>query len=378
VTDFAKIKSCRDITDDQIAEAIETREDTRALLEHAAKIGSPRTGGARVLLLFARMASPSCDWLDGALRVEIASAGDNSEVSNIETFADIGAGLKERIFPLIAIGVPIEEFVIAVKKFPKAIAPLSFTRPSPRRVVLTAGEVEKIQRASSAPPPRARLKTPPALSLGDLPTVGAAPKSSPPPQPAAHLPAVVMSASEIPPAPAQAETRRAQIPKFPTKTELRIGTAPKIPPPVRKKTEPLPVFVPGADYLPKPVAELPQSPPAEGPALEPAPAPEPAHASEPAPAPEADLPAVAPAKPLARIQLRRQQTPATLPRVVEEIDARSPAVPRKKAAAAKKPFAVPPPKASEPPPKSAAEPENQADPEPAPTNVAKDVDEGWE
>ncbi|MGZ5967011.1 MAG: hypothetical protein ACXWP4_05040 [Polyangiales bacterium] len=371
MTDYGKIKSCRDITEDQIAEAIESREDTRALLEHAAKIGTPRTGGARVLLLFARMASPSCDWLDGALRVEISSSNDKPDSSNIEAFAEIGAGLKERIFPVIAINVPIEEFVIAVKKFPKAIAPLAFFRPTPRRVVLTAGEVEKIEKLekpSSAPPaPARRVKTPVPLSLGDLPTVGSGPKSVPPPPAAAHLSEVVMSASQ--PAPPR-------IPKFPTKTEVRIGTPPKFPPPARKKLEPA-VAAPetveakkpkSAPPLPIVEAKKPESvppPPPPPPVVEPV--------VEEAKKPEVQMPALgtSPTQPLARIQLKRQQTPATLPRVVEEIDGRSPAAPRKRAVAAKKPFAVPPPPVSVPEPEKADEP---AADEPK----KGDVDEGWE
>jgi hypothetical protein len=384
---YARIKNCRDITEEDISTAIESREDTKALLDHASTIAAPRTGGARVLLLFARMATSACDWLDGALRVEIAGEGDDT---TIETFADIGAGLKERVFPPIPMRVPIEEFVIAVKKFPKAVAPLSMSRPSPRKLVLGAGEAEKVERPSTAPPPaktaqQQRLKT---LSLGDLPTVGGDRKSVPPPPAAGHVPAMVMSASQVPPA-------RGSVPRIPLRErsvgEGRIATPPKFPPPARaKKTpsnKPPSATKPGAIALPLVQPEEPkpasprlatrsyeavrlESPKIESPKIE-SPKIESPKIEERAPEPSKG----APSQPLARIALKKQATAHALPRVVEEIDARSPAPPAKRASAAKKAFAVPPPPVTVPP---EPPPSSEPDPEPAKKRNTGDVDEGWE
>src|SRR5205085_6655099 len=105
---LSSIEHCRQITDDHLNEAIESREDTRALFEHAAKIAKPRAAGSRILLIFAKMASPDCDWLEGALRVELTGDGDTT---TIESLVDIGAGLKERVFPKTRVEVPLDEFL---------------------------------------------------------------------------------------------------------------------------------------------------------------------------------------------------------------------------------------------------------------------------
>lgn len=178
MTELASIKRCRDITDEHIAAAIGSRDDTRALLEHALSISKPREAGARVLLVFARMATSACDWLDGALRVELTREGVETF---IDSYAEIGAGLKERVFPRMAFNVPFDEFVIAIQKFPQAIAPMSASTPADGKLVLAAGEAQKVVTADEpiAPPPA-------PLSVADLPTVNAAPRE-PPPKPLAKL-----------------------------------------------------------------------------------------------------------------------------------------------------------------------------------------------
>jgi len=169
VSDVQGIGRCRDITDDHIAAAIESRDGTRALLQHAATIAKPREAGARVLLVFAKMATPECDWLEGALRVELARDGAQTV---IESYAEIGAGLKERVFPRLVFNVSFDEFIAAIKKFPQAVAPLSADTPSKDRLILTATEAQKIMPPEETTSPR--IPTPSALSVADLPTVSAA------------------------------------------------------------------------------------------------------------------------------------------------------------------------------------------------------------
>ena len=112
MSELASIQRCRDITDDHIDAAIESRDATRALLEHALSISKPREAGARVLLVFAKMATSACDWLEGALRVELTRQGVETF---IDSYAEIGAGLKERVFSRMAFNVPFEEFVLAIR-----------------------------------------------------------------------------------------------------------------------------------------------------------------------------------------------------------------------------------------------------------------------
>ena len=103
MSDLARIKRCLDISADDIAAAVTSRDGVRALLQHASSVSRPDEGGARVLIVFARMAEGSGDWLDGPLRVEV---GGDDEVCVIETFMEIGGGLRERVFPPMTMNGP--------------------------------------------------------------------------------------------------------------------------------------------------------------------------------------------------------------------------------------------------------------------------------
>lgn len=317
--DLARITSCRDVAEDDIAEALETRDDTRALLDHLVKIAQPRTGGARLLLVFARMATPACDWLDGALRVEI---GGDAEVSVIETFAQIGPSLKERVFPPMAVQVPLEEFVLAVQRFPQAILPLVLARPSPTRVVLAAAESQRVERDQDDAPsrPKERIATPAPLSLADLPTVGG-------------------TAAAKRPALAPAGTL-ANLPTVMGRRDAETSVEPDEEPPISSSPQ-VPVAPAVAAAATVSIAERPDDvpTPSKGP----------------------------PSKPLARLQLRR--VPAPRGGVVEEVDDRD-----KKRGAAPLPQVPPPPPLDEPEPPVA---ENDQ-PEPPQRRSDDDLDSGWE
>ncbi len=272
--DLAEIKQCRQITEAHIAEAIETREDTRALLEHAASISAPRQGGARILLVFAKIAREGSDWVDGALRVELRAAADGSVV---DVYAEIGAGLRERVLPSFTMRLPLAELLAAIKRVPDALSPLSLAEPvsgGVEHVVLRAGEVRKPAEAEGAAPasergrdePIARMPSPNPLSLGDLPTISGG------------------------------QGARRPIPKRPDAARPTAATPPARPPPPRVPT---PMWS-------RVEAEAPPAPQAlslsrsEDAAQDPR-------------AADADLPA--PAMPFARIKLRRS---AGLPRIVTE------------------------------------------------------------
>lgn len=191
MSELHEIRRCRDITDDHINAAIESRDDTRALLEHAVGIARPREAGARVLLVFARMATSACDWLDGALRVELAKDGDATAV---ESFAVIGAGLKERVFPRMLFNIPFEEFVLAIQKFPQAIVPLAMESTADSMTLSAAEAAKELPAEESEPSPR--IPTP----VAHLPSVDASVKAKPP-KPLAKLklrrsPALTQTVSE--------------------------------------------------------------------------------------------------------------------------------------------------------------------------------------
>ncbi|MBI2390618.1 MAG: hypothetical protein HYV09_13595 [Deltaproteobacteria bacterium] len=251
MTDWSSIARCRDITDDRILEALESRAETRALLERAAEISKPREAGARVLLVFAKIASPACDWLEGSLRVEVVGEEGGS---TIHAYSVLGAGLKERLFPKLRMNVAFEEFVVAIAKFPQAIAPLSSERTAANRLLLTAAETEKVEREPESTPPPPRR---PVLSMNDLPTVSAPVMSG------ASLPTVGERKST--PLPAQAASE----PKAPDQAREPPGSPPlpivtgrkPLAPPIRRSEVPEPPSLddvpgPGLGAASKPLAKL--------------------------------------------------------------------------------------------------------------------------
>lgn len=170
MSDWSSIGNGRDLNPELLAEAVESRLDVRALCERLAEVTRPNNGGARTLLLFARMASPDCEWLEGGLRVEILERDGGLTV---DTFTDIGGGLKERVLPSFALRCPLSELVAFIAADPSAIAPLRAARPAPDRLQLSADEAEKTEREESeAPPPRVDPKKT-QVAIAHLPTIDA-------------------------------------------------------------------------------------------------------------------------------------------------------------------------------------------------------------
>ena len=147
MTDHSRIKRVIDVTDDEIAEAVEDREATRALLAHLAKVSQPRSGCSKVLLVFGRMATAACEWLDGGLRVEVVEDGSDSVV---ESYLDLGGNMRERLFPPMRFKAPYREFTDALERAGHLIAPLAVVAQSSGRVAVS---VTVSVRMSSLPPP---------------------------------------------------------------------------------------------------------------------------------------------------------------------------------------------------------------------------------
>jgi hypothetical protein len=78
--ELAHISRCLDLQEQDIVEAIGARDRTRALLAHLEGLSAPNTGVAKVLLVFARMATTACDWIDGDLTIDLAAQGDATRV----------------------------------------------------------------------------------------------------------------------------------------------------------------------------------------------------------------------------------------------------------------------------------------------------------
>lgn len=154
--ELALIVSGLSLRDEHIEEAIESRSGTKALLQRLAEVSAPGTGIAKVLLVYARMATTACDWIDGDLCVELVEEsgepqdGASDPVTSIQTFTELGGGLRERLFPPMTFRVPLGEFARSIARVPHMIAPLAVQSTAARRIRLSATE---LVRRTTVPPP---------------------------------------------------------------------------------------------------------------------------------------------------------------------------------------------------------------------------------
>ncbi len=158
-----------DLGTEHIEWAIASRENFRTLLERAAAVSQPEDGGPKLLMACAALVR--APWLDGELRVEIEGDEHHTRLSLL-----IDAGFRERIFPVVTLNVPLDEFARATRLVPRLIVPLAVqerrgalilkpkheTRPSARpttRMQAVDGDVH-------TRPTRVRMA---AVRLEDLP-----------------------------------------------------------------------------------------------------------------------------------------------------------------------------------------------------------------
>jgi hypothetical protein len=145
---WSHLARCLDLQEDDVARAIRSGASTRELLAHLAAISAPDTGVAKVMLVFARMATTACEWLDGGLRVGLTADGNGTLV---DATTDLGGGLLERALPAIVLHAPLAEFTRAIDRVPRMIAPLQMISRSGQHLVLTASAL--VRRTSAPPPP---------------------------------------------------------------------------------------------------------------------------------------------------------------------------------------------------------------------------------
>jgi hypothetical protein len=145
--DLSHLASCLDLRDADVAEAVDSRDATKGLLAHLAERSRPNTGAAKVLLVFARMATSACDWIDGDLLVELV--GDE-DLTVIEALTELGGGLRERLLAPTTFQAPLAEFARAIERVPHLIAPLAVRAKSGRRISLS---VAAAIRQTTVPPP---------------------------------------------------------------------------------------------------------------------------------------------------------------------------------------------------------------------------------
>jgi hypothetical protein len=179
------LRRCWDLTEAHLKEAAIAREAMARLLREMAAVARPDSGATKILLVLARLAKPSIDWLDGGLRVELDAAGEKTRFTIME---DLGGGVRELVFPRFVVDAPLSEFDRSLHLGPRAVAPLAITRESDEKLVLT----NKKLKSSSLDPPSFELaedclrSTPPAKkSVAPPPkkSVAPPPKKGPPPLP---------------------------------------------------------------------------------------------------------------------------------------------------------------------------------------------------
>ena len=93
---FDSIERCLDLQEEHIVSAMDGRAATRDLLTRLATVSQPNSGSAKALLVYARLATTACDWLDGDLAVDLVDDGGQTA---IEAGTELGGGLRERLFP---------------------------------------------------------------------------------------------------------------------------------------------------------------------------------------------------------------------------------------------------------------------------------------
>lgn len=159
-------KRCVDLTEDHIDDGLKSVESMRKLLEHMARIAKPNEGAAKILVAISRIATTSCEWLEGTLHVEV---DEIIGATGIAIMSDLGGGVRELILPRLLVAVEQDELVRAVKLAPRLITPLKFRvrgdrmilkRDAPGTVAPPAFEIaeESLRRSL---PPKLRRSLPP-------------------------------------------------------------------------------------------------------------------------------------------------------------------------------------------------------------------------
>jgi hypothetical protein len=138
---------CIELQKAHVESGVRTREDCLALLEHLAYVAEPGTGAPMMLLVFARMATTACVWLDGDLRVELRR---DRETVWVDVLTELGTSMRERVFPSLAVNAPLEEFLGAVKRVPQMIKPLTALKATAD--LLSLGATAYIRRTSKPAP----------------------------------------------------------------------------------------------------------------------------------------------------------------------------------------------------------------------------------
>jgi hypothetical protein len=251
---FAHLRRCLELSEKDITSALADRRLAKALVDQLSRVSKPNDGSPKLLLVFARLATQNCEWIDGALRVDMIADGDTTRV---EVLTDLGLGMSERVFPSFVMRVPLEEFSRAVERVPHMIEPLTIATKTAKKMSLTASEET---RRNSAPPMAVEIADDSLYSGSRI-------------APAAKMPRTRSSGSMSAVRPEKAASKHPALRKSvpPKMDEVKVTT--KSVPPKKKTSHPPPPstrgapqvrVVPKAPPLPQ-IAKIAPTPPRGGP-----------------------------------------------------------------------------------------------------------------
>ncbi len=162
-----QLQSLAALTPEFARQAATSADALSTFLAWAARTAVPDAGAPKVLLALARLVD--APWVTGAVQTELT--GDEAR-TKIAIFEDLGFGIRERLAPVLELGVPFDEFARAVRLSPSLIAPFR-AEHGEGTILLAAPSVDvdespsiRIAESSLHPPAR---DTRPAPATTDAP-----------------------------------------------------------------------------------------------------------------------------------------------------------------------------------------------------------------
>lgn len=119
--------------------ALISRDECAGLLKRIGEAPSARSASRALLALVGRLATPACTWLEGELAVELFETDAGLEV---RVMSELGAGLRERVLPIVVLGLPLDELLVIFEKRRYLTALLRLERVSSRCALLLASPLE--------------------------------------------------------------------------------------------------------------------------------------------------------------------------------------------------------------------------------------------
>jgi hypothetical protein len=140
-TRYASLSRCSELPERDVIAALIAREEAAAILSRIAEMPPSARMSKAFLGLVGRLATPACAWLEGDLAVELF---DEEGGTKVRVMSEIGAGLRERVLPIVVLAMPLADLVAAFEKRADLATFLRLERVSSRCVFILASEQESV------------------------------------------------------------------------------------------------------------------------------------------------------------------------------------------------------------------------------------------